>query len=216
MNSSVLSVRQVGRQARPFTVQPPRRCSVIRHSQAGGDVRGSKMEKGMFGENFGARDPFAGEIETNFGEKVLGNYNTEHLIKPPDTIKSVMGLSARKCQDNVATLKVLSEEQRELLRNQVPGWKVAQGAEGRPCVQQSWTLKDEPSAVALAAMVAKVASDEGHSESLTLTHKGAEVVAQLCTKSLGGLTENDFIVASKINDLNLADLLPKRKQRFWA
>lgn len=181
----------------------------------------------------------------------------------------------------------------------MPGWKVAQGAEGRPCVQQSWTLKDEPSAVALAAMVAKVASDEGHSESLTLTHKGAEVVAQLCTKSLGassvggqadgraegrvlhrsnntslgtwegasvrwhhrakqtllfgvrplterrcqlacgghptqctrftvplrarllpipagGLTENDFIVASKINDLNLADLLPKRKQRFWA
>lgn len=32
-------------------------------------------------QNFGARDPFAGEIETNFGEKVLGNYNTEHLIK---------------------------------------------------------------------------------------------------------------------------------------
>lgn len=41
------------------------------------------------------------------------------LRRPPDTIKSVMGLSARKCQDNVATLKVLSEEQRELLRNQV-------------------------------------------------------------------------------------------------
>lgn len=33
------------------------------------------------GEDFGARDPFAGEIESNFGEKVLGNYDTEHIIK---------------------------------------------------------------------------------------------------------------------------------------
>ncbi|KAG2430761.1 hypothetical protein HYH02_013600 [Chlamydomonas schloesseri] len=216
MSSTVLSTRQVGRTARPFTAQPPRRCSVIRHNQAGSDIRSSKLEKGMFGENFGARDPFAGEIETNFGEKVLGNYNTEHIIKPPDTIKTVLGLSARKCQDNVASLKLLTEEQRELLRNQVPGWKVAQGASGQACIQHSWTLKDEPSAAKLVSLVGKVAADDGHSDSLTLTHTGAEVVAQLCTKSLGGLTENDFIVASKINDLSLADLLPKRKQRFWA
>ncbi|KAG2425367.1 hypothetical protein HXX76_013781 [Chlamydomonas incerta] len=100
--------------------------------------------------------------------------------------------------------------------NAVPGWKVAQAAEGRPCIQQTWTLKDEPSAATLVSLVTKVVSAEGHDESLTLTHKGAEVTAQLCTKSLGGLTENDFIVASKINDLSLADLLPKRRQRFWA
>jgi hypothetical protein len=32
-------------------------------------------------QDFGARDPFAAEIESNFGEKVLGNYNTDHIIK---------------------------------------------------------------------------------------------------------------------------------------
>lgn len=32
----------------------------------------------------------------------------------------------------------------------------------------------------------------------------------------GGLTENDFILAAKINALEIADLMPKRKQRFWA
>jgi hypothetical protein len=32
-------------------------------------------------QNFGARDPFAAEIESNFGEKVLGNWNTDHIIK---------------------------------------------------------------------------------------------------------------------------------------
>lgn len=32
-------------------------------------------------QDFGARDPFPGEIATNFTEKSFGNENTEHLIK---------------------------------------------------------------------------------------------------------------------------------------
>jgi len=32
----------------------------------------------------------------------------------------------------------------------------------------------------------------------------------------GGLTENDFIMASKINALEVSDLMPKAKQKFWA
>lgn len=32
-------------------------------------------------KDFGARDPTAGELGSNFGDKVLGNYNTEHIIK---------------------------------------------------------------------------------------------------------------------------------------
>jgi 4a-hydroxytetrahydrobiopterin dehydratase len=32
-------------------------------------------------QDFGARDPTAGEIGSNFGENVLGNYDTEHIIK---------------------------------------------------------------------------------------------------------------------------------------
>jgi hypothetical protein len=32
-------------------------------------------------QNFGARDARPDEIESNFGEKVVGNWNTEHIIK---------------------------------------------------------------------------------------------------------------------------------------
>ena len=32
----------------------------------------------------------------------------------------------------------------------------------------------------------------------------------------GGLTENDFIMAAKINAVEFGDLLPKKKPRFWA
>ena len=32
-------------------------------------------------QDFGARDPFAAELESNFSEKVIGNYDTEHIIR---------------------------------------------------------------------------------------------------------------------------------------
>lgn len=63
------------------TVRPsPRGQRVVRvaNSNLGG---GAGAEKAFFGEDFGARDPYAAEIESNFGEKVLGNWNTDHIIK---------------------------------------------------------------------------------------------------------------------------------------
>lgn len=37
-----------------------------------------------------------------------------------------------------------------------------------------------------------------------------------CVCLAGGLTENDFILAAKINALSFVDLLPKKKPKFWA
>jgi hypothetical protein len=34
--------------------------------------------------------------------------------------------------------------------------------------------------------------------------------------SPGGLTENDFIMAAKINQLDFTDLQPQKKHKFWA
>jgi hypothetical protein len=32
-------------------------------------------------QDFGARDPTAGELASGFSEKVLGNYDTDHVIR---------------------------------------------------------------------------------------------------------------------------------------
>ena len=32
-------------------------------------------------QDFGARDPFAGEVESNFTDRVLGNADTSHIIR---------------------------------------------------------------------------------------------------------------------------------------
>jgi len=35
-------------------------------------------------QNFGARDPFEGEVKSNFGDKVLGNADTSHIVRRAD------------------------------------------------------------------------------------------------------------------------------------
>lgn len=36
---------------------------------------------GLLPQDFGARDPFEGELKSNFADKVLGNSDTLHIIK---------------------------------------------------------------------------------------------------------------------------------------
>lgn len=173
------------------------------------------MERSLFGENFGARDPTPGELASNFSEKVLGNYNTEHIIKPPDAMKQFLGLTARRCQDNQGKLELLTSELVDRLRQQVPGWRVAMEASGKSSIKQEWKAKDADSAQQLIGRFQAVSDAEGHPISAEIVN-GSDVHVTLTTAELGGLTENDFIVAAKLNDLTVADLLQKRRQRFWA
>lgn len=199
--------------ARPFLascrpLQQPRRSVRARSGNLG------NFEKSMFGEDFGARDPTPGEIGSNFGEKIVMNWDTEHIIKPPDAMGEHIGLTSRTCQD-VASLELLDETLRERLRQQVPGWRIAASKDGVSCIRQEWTARDGAAAQQLVAKLQELAQANGH----PLTHAEAissTVVAEVTTPAKGGLTENDFIIASRINNADLTELLARRKQRFWA
>lgn len=170
------------------------------------------FEKTFFGEDFGARDPTPGEIGSNFGEKIVMNWDTEHIIKPPDAISKHVGLTSRQCS---ADNELLDETLRERYRQQVPGWRIQANKDSLQCIRHEWTAKDAEAAQQLVTKLSEVAQQQGHS----LTHVdavGTMVIAELTTAAKGGLTENDFIVAAHINDLDVSDLLQKRKARFWA
>ena len=47
------------------------------------------------GVDFGARDPFPAEIESNFSDKVLGCWDTEHVILVPNA--PALSLAAQSC-----------------------------------------------------------------------------------------------------------------------
>lgn len=83
MNNCLIGQRTVGVASTSSRVVVPTRASarsrIVRvNSNLGG---ASGAEKAFFGEDFGARDPYAAELESNFGDKVLGNWNTDHIIK---------------------------------------------------------------------------------------------------------------------------------------
>lgn len=69
----------------------------------------------------------AGEIESNFGDRVLGNADTEHLIAPPDKIGQLVGLSSKTCVSTESgDAQLLDEESINRLKNQTPGWQVVE------------------------------------------------------------------------------------------
>ncbi|WPT13986.1 Putative pterin-4-alpha-carbinolamine dehydratase [Picochlorum sp. SENEW3] len=174
-------------------------------------------ERALVGEDFGARDPYAGELESGFGEKPLGNYDTEHVIKPPDAIREFTGLSSKKCLPSQSdAVQLLEERDINILRAQCAGWRVSKSESGKDCIECDWKVKDAPSGEELMKRIMAVADAENHHPKLEFDDVLLTVRAELFTHVKGGLTINDFILAAKINDIEIGDLTPKRKQKFWA
>eukprot|EP00884_Botryococcus_braunii_P000804 jgi/Botrbrau1/10724/Bobra.357_1s0025.1 len=166
--------------------------------------------------DLGARDPTPAEVASNFGEKVIGNWDTSHIIRGPEGLKNIVGLHTKKCIPcEGGNVTALERGDAEVLRNQVPGWQMRVGPEGALSIRQEWKVRNFEAGLQLFERIGQVAEAEGHHPDLHLEGYNT-VYAELSTHSVGGLTENDFIVAAKINQLDVSDLLPKRKPRFWA
>ncbi len=69
-------------------------------------------------------------------------------------------------------------------------------------------------AVPVQAMVSSVGQAAGHPVHVTVS--GDIVIAELSTPQKGGLTLNDFVVAAKVNELDIKPLLPPPRKRYWA
>ncbi|GFH27634.1 uncharacterized protein HaLaN_25991, partial [Haematococcus lacustris] len=121
---------------RRLPTRSPVRTVLVR-STGWADPAATNAEKTLFGDDFGARDPTAGELASNFSEKVLGNYDTAHIIngsdlkdacvlgivhRIPTSMKEHIGLTAQSCQP-LDSLAPLDSKQLNLLKQQIPGWK---------------------------------------------------------------------------------------------
>lgn len=91
---------------------------------------------------------------------------------------------------------VSPEEARRLLRD-LHGWQLA--ADGTR-IRREWVAKNFAAAMEFLNRVAGLAESEQHHPDLHLTGYRS-VAIELFTHAIRGLSENDFIVAAKINDL---------------
>lgn len=46
--------------------------------------------------------------------------------------------------------------------------------------------------------------------------EGDELVVELRTEAMGGVTQSDFILAARLNQIDLSDLKAAKKRQFWA
>ncbi len=77
---------------------------------------------------------------------------------------------------------------------QLNGWTLAEDAKS---ISKAYTFKDFKDAFAFTTKVAEVAEAEGHQPDLHVAWGSLKI--HTWTHSIGGLSENDFIVAAKID-----------------
>ncbi len=89
----------------------------------------------------------------------------------------------------------LAGEELAALQKQVKGWEVVEGHHIRKTVN----FPDFRQALAFVNRVGEVAEEQGHHPEITFTWGKAEI--EIWTHKINGLTESDFILAARIDQL---------------
>ena len=79
----------------------------------------------------------------------------------------------------------------------IPGWYLTKESQR---IRRDWTVKDFMAGLRFFEAVAVVAEEDGHHPDLHL-ESYQNLSIELWTHAIGGLSENDFIVAAKIDQL---------------
>ncbi|KAH7686037.1 4a-hydroxytetrahydrobiopterin dehydratase protein [Dioscorea alata] len=118
-------------------------------------------------------------------------------------------LTAKKCVPcNSKEIRSMSEQSANELLPQVQGWNLITD-NGTMKLHRSWKVKTFIKGLEFFQIIADVAEAEGHHPDLHLVGWN-NVKIDIWTHSVGGLTENDFILAAKINTLSVEHLLRKK------
>jgi 4a-hydroxytetrahydrobiopterin dehydratase len=103
------------------------------------------------------------------------------------------GLATKRCVPCEGGTQPLSRTEIETYLSQVGGgWKV----EGEKTLTKQFTFRDFVAAMKFVSSVADIAEAEGHHPDIHISYN--KVRFDLWTHAIGGLSENDFILAAKI------------------
>src|SRR5436189_1575591 len=111
--------------------------------------------------------------------------------------QTAQALAKKHCTPCEGDTPALSAAQVRDSLGAVPRW--ALGADGKR-IRREWRVKDFAMALDFFNRIGRVAEEEDHHPDLHLTGY-RQVAVELSTHAVGGLTENDFILAAKIDKL---------------
>lgn len=104
---------------------------------------------------------------------------------------------SKKCLPCEGLVKKLRKQEVLKFIKNLKNWKVL----GLKKIRKEFVFKDFKEAMKFVEKIGFLAEKEGHHPDIFISYN--RVILDLYTHSVSGLTENDFILASKINEINL-------------
>jgi len=105
-------------------------------------------------------------------------------------------LAQKKCVACAGDVAPLNKIEAEVLMKQLHEWKLSDDAKS---IGKELKFKNFAEALACTNKIGAIAEEEGHHPDLELGW--GRVIVSLTTHAIKGLSENDFIVAAKIDQL---------------
>ena len=105
-------------------------------------------------------------------------------------------LAARTCKPCEGGVEPLPLSAAQALLRDVPEWELVDGK----AIRRTVVCKNFLDAVSLIQRIAPIAEAQDHHPDLHLT-RYKRLTIELATHAIGGLSENDFILAAKIDQL---------------
>lgn len=105
-------------------------------------------------------------------------------------------LASKTCVPCKGGVPPLKGAELQKLQSELPGWNVVEEHH----LQKSFTFPDFAQALAFVNRVGGLAEQQGHHPDIFLTWGKVEI--KIWTHKISGLTESDFILAAKIDELS--------------
>jgi 4a-hydroxytetrahydrobiopterin dehydratase len=112
-------------------------------------------------------------------------------VQSPDQLRQ------KKCLPCEGGVEPYTAEQAREQLQRLEGWRLTENGQR---IRKEWTVKNFLAGIAFFNKCAEVAEADGHHPDLHLEGY-RNVAVELWTHAIGGLSENDFILAAKIDAL---------------
>jgi len=111
--------------------------------------------------------------------------------------QSANELAKKKCKPCEGGVEPVSPQDAKKQIEKLPGWKLSADAKK---IRKEWVVKDFTTAIKFFNEIARIAEAEDHHPDLHLSGY-RNVAVELSTHAIGGLSENDFILAAKVDQI---------------
>jgi len=112
-------------------------------------------------------------------------------------VQTADSLAQKKCLPCEGGVEPVEFAQAQDQLRRLSGWSLTYGGKR---IRKDWVVSDFMEAIGFFRQIAEIAEEDGHHPDLHLSQY-RNVTVELWTHAIRGLSENDFIIAAKIDKL---------------